>query len=98
MNRRDFLRLSLLVIPALSLNLQLEPEKFEIISPSETFNKAFEKMPEAFLEGYKMGQRTIEGYVEGVQGHNQSVPWSSENCDPIADLEAVRDWMLDTRV
>jgi hypothetical protein len=71
MNRRNFLKLSLLVLPALATNLEVSGEKFKIISPSETFNKAFEKMPEAFLEGYEMGQKVMEGYAEGVQG----LPW-----------------------
>lgn len=143
MNRRNFLRLSLLVPVALLTKLQVEPEKFEIISPSETYLKAFEKMPEAFLEGYKMGQKTMEGYAEGVRVYPASIKcwdraltdeeireeymrgsvtyyddtdwekvewdempegletieleWSSENCDPIADLEAVQDWMLNKR-
>lgn len=106
MNRRDFLRTALLVLPALVTKFQLEPEKFEIISPSETFLKAYEKFPEAFQEGYKIGQNVVEGYAEGVQSpvtqvgpgmETYSYTWSSNNCDPIADLKAVHDWIYENR-
>lgn len=68
MNRRDFLRTALLVLPALVTKFQLEPEKLEVILASDEISDDFENWPEPLRKGYEMGQRVMEGYVEGVQG------------------------------
>lgn len=71
MNRRDFLRTALLVLPALWTKFQLEPEKLEIISDSQKFKTigeiALGEKWEPYKAGVEMGQRVAEGYVEGVQ-------------------------------
>ena len=64
---------------------------------------------EAFAE---IGNKVFEGYAEGVRRYPSDVDeygepnwkletfgnsWSSENCDPIADLQAVHDWIYEDR-
>lgn len=109
MNRRNFLKLSLLVLVALYTNLEVSAENLEIISPSETFKELYEEGHKRLIDAYETSQQMMKGYAEGVRA--DSIPWeemperletielewSSENCDPIADLEAVRDWMLNKR-
>ena len=72
-SRRHFLKLSLLVPLALSTKLQVEPEKFEIISDSHKF-KTIDQIAFSPSKAWEeMGKRAMEGYVEGVQAH--SLPW-----------------------
>ena len=79
MKRRDFLKLSALIIPALAVNLEVPGQETEIISPSKTFEKAYSKTSEAFQKGYEMGKRAMEGYTEGVQTYN--IPSDRDEAD-----------------
>lgn len=94
MNRREFLKKLLYVPPAIALATQLPVDylpEWRGVDPSLPVIELEYQSPSQLMSEW--GKRMAEGLEEGL--NRKSVSWAdAENCDPIADLEAVADDMM----